>query len=211
LFIFKLLTEYWLIFNELVMATRHIIGLTGGIATGKTTIATAIADHYGLTILDADLYAREAVAIGSPILASIADRYGSDLLCNDGSLNRSRLGRIIFANTADRLWLEAQIHPFVHQRFQQDLPSASNPLIYVVPLLFETDAITLVQEAWVVWCSPEEQLARLMQRDALDRNAAQQRIAAQMPLDIKCDRADLVLDNSGDRDRWREQVRDRLG
>lgn len=193
------------------MVTRHIIGLTGGIATGKTTIAKAIADHYGLTILDADLYAREAVAVGSPILAAIADRYGQDLLYEDKSLNRPRLGDIIFSNTTERLWLESQIHPFIHQRFQHDQPSASNPLIYVVPLLFETDAINVVNEVWVVWCSPKEQLARLMQRDSLDRDAAQQRIAAQMPLKIKCDRADLVLDNSGDRDRWQEQVRDRLG
>jgi dephospho-CoA kinase len=194
-----------------MMVLQHIIGLTGGIATGKTTIANAIQHHYGLTILDADHYAREAVAIGSPILAAIVDRYGQDLLRDDGSLNRSQLGQIIFANTTDRLWLEAQIHPFVHQRFQEDLPSASNPVIYVVPLLFETDAIARVQETWVVWCSPKEQLKRLMQRNSLDEDTAQQRIQAQMPLDLKCDRADLVLDNSGDQERWREQVRDRLG
>ncbi|TAF51850.1 MAG: dephospho-CoA kinase [Oscillatoriales cyanobacterium] len=190
---------------------QHVIGLTGGIATGKTTIANAIHHHYGLTILDADRYAQEAVALGSPILATIADHYGPDLLQDDGNLNRRQLGQIIFANSTERLWLEAQIHPWVRQRFQEDLPSASNPVIYVVPLLFETDAIALVQETWVVWCSPEEQLKRLMQRNNFDEATARQRILAQMPLELKCDRADLVLDNSGDRERWREQVRDRLG
>jgi dephospho-CoA kinase len=193
------------------MTRQHIIGLTGGIATGKTTITNTIAEHYDLTILDADIYAREAVAIGSPILATIVDRYGFGILRDDGSLDRSSLGNIIFTNEVERHWLEAQIHPFVRQRFQQDQANASNPLIYVVPLLFETDAISLVDEIWVVWCPPEEQIARLMKRDRMNREAAQQRIAAQMPLKTKCDRADLVLDNAGDRDRWREQVRDRLG
>lgn len=190
---------------------QHVIGLTGGIATGKTTIAQTIAQDYDLTILDADCYAREAVAVGSPILTKIIDRYGSNLLVADGSLNRTRLGQIIFANDVERHWLEAQIHPFVRQRFEDDRPSASDPLIYVVPLLFETNAITLVDETWVVWCPPEEQIARLMKRDRIDEEAARQRIAAQWPLQVKCDRADLVLDNGGDRHHWREQVRNRLG
>jgi len=193
------------------MVQQRVIGLTGGIATGKTTIAHTIARDYNLTILDADFYAREAVAVGSPILETIAERYGSNILCDDGNLNRSHLGQIVFANDTERHWLEAQIHPFVQQRFQYDRPSASNPLIYVVPLLFETDAISLVDETWVVWCPPEEQMARLMKRDRINQDAAQQRIAAQLPLKVKCDRADLVLDNAGDRDRWREQLRNRLG
>jgi len=189
----------------------HVIGLTGGIATGKTTVANAIAATYGLTILDADLYAREAVAVGSPILGAIADRYGSQLLRDDGSLDRPQLGAIVFADAAERRWLESQIHPFVRRCFERDVVTASDPALYVVPLLFETDAIDRVDAAWVVWCRPDEQRDRLMRRDGLDRNAAERRIAAQMPLAEKCDRADLVLDNSGTGDRWREVLRDRLG
>ncbi|MGD1901988.1 MAG: dephospho-CoA kinase [Geitlerinemataceae cyanobacterium] len=192
-------------------ARKHVIGLTGGIATGKTTVANTISAAYGLTILDADLYAREAVAIDSPILAAIADRYGAQILKPDGSLDRPQLGKIVFANEAERRWLESQIHPFVRRCCDRDLATASDPALYVVPLLFETDAIERVDEAWVVWCEPDEQLERLMQRDGLDLDTARQRIIAQMPLTEKCDRADLVLDNSGTGDRWQEVVRDRLG
>ena len=95
---------------------QRIIGLTGGIATGKTTVSNYLAKNYDLPVFDADIYAREAVQLGSPILGSIASRYGSSILLADGSLNRQQLGNIIFNNPSDRQWLEQQIHPYVRQR-----------------------------------------------------------------------------------------------
>ena len=182
------------------------IGLTGGIATGKTAISNYLADTYKFPILDADIYAREAVHPGSPILNSIVERYGADILLLDGSLNRSELGNIIFCNPAERQWLEQQIHPDVRRRFVEGTQSciaalsqvSQNTLTFVlvVPLLFEAQMTDLCTEIWVVYCSPEVQLERLMQRDGLSGDRASARINAQMPIAQKCQKADVVLDNS---------------
>ncbi|NEP21845.1 dephospho-CoA kinase [Moorena sp. SIO3I6] len=103
------------------MNQKRIIGLTGGIATGKTTVSNYLADTYRLPILDADIYAREAVQPDSPILKQIYQRYGLQVQHSDGTLNRKRLGEIIFSNPAERQWLEQQIHPYVRDRFQSEL------------------------------------------------------------------------------------------
>jgi dephospho-CoA kinase len=193
-----------------------IIGLTGGIASGKSTVATYLETHYHLQILDADQYARTAVNLGSPILAKIVERWGASILLPDGSLNRSRLGEIIFQNLDDRQWLEAQIHPFVQQCFQEDLDKLKklkNPprkIVYVVPLLLETEAVHWVDEVWVVWCTPEQQLQRLMSRDRLHQAAAQARINAQLPLTQKCQQANLILDNSGIPEIWQTQLQNKF-
>lgn len=218
------------------------IGLTGGIATGKTAISNYLADTYGFPILDADIYAREAVHPGSPILDSIVERYGAVILLPDGNLNRPELGNIIFCNPAERQWLEQQIHPYVRRRLVEETQSyiaALNlvssdtdelgtktqesgfwegdrelepsmvekkpgfcaqtdrlTLVLVVPLLFEANMTDLCTEIWVVYCSPEVQLQRLMHRDGLSDDRANARINAQMPLANKCQQADVVLDNS---------------
>ncbi|PSB13401.1 dephospho-CoA kinase [filamentous cyanobacterium Phorm 46] len=182
------------------------IGLTGGIATGKTAISNYLADTYGFPILDADIYAREAVHLDSPILDSIVKRYGTGILLPDGNLNRPELGNIIFCNPAERQWLEQQIHPYVRRRFVEETQSCiaalsqvsqnTLTLVLAVPLLFEANMTDLCTEIWVVYCSPEVQLQRLMQRDGLNCDRASARINAQMPLAQKCQKADLVLDNS---------------
>jgi dephospho-CoA kinase len=121
------------------MPKLRIIGLTGGIATGKTTVAEYLASAYALPILDADIYAREAVQPGSPILVNIVDRFGSEILLPDARLNRSQLGEIIFSDPTERRWLESQIHPYVRDRLQAEQQAlAQHPiLVMVVPLLFE--------------------------------------------------------------------------
>ncbi len=192
------------------------IGLTGGIATGKTAISNYLADAYKFPILDADIYAREAVHPGSPILDSIVERYGADILLPDGSLNRSELGNIIFCNPAERKWLEQQIHPYVRRRFVEGIQSCiagssqvsqnTLTLVLVVPLLFEAQMTDLCTEIWVVYCSPQVQLERLMQRDGLSGDRASARINAQMPLAQKCQKADFVLDNSSTLDSLLLQV-----
>ncbi|KGF73221.1 dephospho-CoA kinase [Neosynechococcus sphagnicola sy1] len=176
------------------------IGLTGGIATGKTTVANYLATHHQLPILDADDYAREAVALGSGILARIVDRYGSEILCADGQLHRQRLGAIVFNHATERQWLEQQIHPFVRHRLVQErqaFPAAQFPcLVLVIPLLFEAQMMDLVTEIWVVFCTPAQQLERLCHRNQLTPAQAQARIHSQWPLTEKIARAHVVLDNS---------------
>lgn len=188
-------------------ATKRIIGLTGGIATGKTTVANYLASAYNLPILDADIYARDAVSISSPILAAIAQRYGEQVLLADGNLNRQQLGEIIFNHPQERIWVEQLIHPYVGDRFRKSIAASSAPtLVLVVPLLFEAGMTNLVTEIWVVRCSEEQQLQRLIQRNHLTREQAQARIESQLPLEEKVTRADIVLNNTSSLEALLEQV-----
>ncbi|MDZ7958462.1 MAG: dephospho-CoA kinase [Aulosira sp. DedQUE10] len=176
--------------------TKRIIGLTGGIATGKTTVANYLASAYNLPILDADVYAREAVSVGSLILSAIAQRYGTEILLPDGNLNRQNLGEIIFYRPEERNWVESLIHPYVSDRFLHEIAESSAPtLVLVIPLLFEAQMTNLVTEIWVVYCSKSQQMQRLIQRNHLNKEQAQARILSQMPIEEKVALADNVLDN----------------
>ncbi|HLO88446.1 MAG TPA: dephospho-CoA kinase [Nostocaceae cyanobacterium] len=187
--------------------TKRLIGLTGGIATGKSTVANYLAAAYNLPILDADIYARDAVAKGSAILEAIARRYGTEILQPDGSLNRAKLGEIIFPHPEEKNWLESLIHPYVRDRFHQVLTTSSAPtLVLVIPLLFEAKLENLVTEIWVVYCSPQQQQQRLMQRNNLTYEQALTRINSQLPLVEKVDRADVVLDNSSTLESLTQQI-----
>jgi dephospho-CoA kinase len=179
---------------------QRIIGLTGGIATGKSTVSDYLQHQHQLPVLDADLYARQAVEPGSPILAAIAQRYGPDLLRPDGSLRRDRLGEIIFAQAEERRWLEAQTHPFVRQRFAAAMAelSAAPTVVQAIPLLFEAGLTGQVSEVWVVVCSAAQQRQRLIARSGLTSAQAQARIDSQWPLADKAAQANVVLDNSAD-------------
>ncbi|AFZ01186.1 dephospho-CoA kinase [Calothrix sp. PCC 6303] len=176
---------------------KRLIGLTGGIATGKSTVAKYLAEIYNLPILDADIYAREAVNQGSLILTQIAERYGSEILLPNDNLDREKLGEIIFKNKLERQWLESKIHPYVRERFNQEIQkSPQETLVLVIPLLFEAKITNLVTEIWVVSCSESQQLQRLINRNKLTPEQAQARISSQMPLTEKIALADVVLDNS---------------
>lgn len=186
---------------------KRVIGLTGGIATGKTTVANYLADAYNLPILDADIYAREAVAVNSPLLEQIVKRYGEQILLEDGSLNREKLGEIIFHQHQERLWVDNLIHPYVGDRLALGIKESSvETLAVVVPLLFEAGMTDLVTEIWVVTCSEKQQLERLMQRNQLTLEQAQARISSQMPLAQKKKKADIVLDNSSNVEKLLQQV-----
>jgi dephospho-CoA kinase len=187
--------------------TKRIIGLTGGIATGKTTVANYLASAYNLPIFDADIYARDAVAVGSPILNAIAQRYGREILLPDGNLNRQKLGEIIFLRQDERNWVENVIHPYVGDRFMQAIAESSAPiLVLVIPLLFEANLTNLMTEIWVVYCSESQQLQRLIQRNHLTPEQAQARIDSQLPIAEKAARADVVLDNSSSVESLMQQV-----
>lgn len=190
------------------MTQRRIIGLTGGIASGKSTVADYLANRYSLPVLDADVYARQAVGPGSGILGAIGDRYGAEMLLPDGNLNRHRLGQIIFHNAAEKAWLEQQIHPFVRAQFQktaEKLP-LTQTLVYAIPLLFEAKLTHLASEIWVVFCNPLQQKERLMKRSQLSAEDAQARINAQIDLAEKCKQANCVLDNSASKEQMFAQI-----
>jgi dephospho-CoA kinase len=175
-----------------------VIGLTGGIATGKSTVSDYLAQQYHWPVFDADIYARAAVLPGTAGLAAIVDRYGSEVLLADDTLNRTKLGEIVFTYAHERQWLESIIHPYVRQCFAQDLSEIiDNTAVAVIPLLFEANLQQMASEVWVVTCSPQQQLDRLRTRNRLTLEQAQARIKSQMPLAAKVRLADVVLDNSG--------------
>ena len=179
--------------------SRRIIGLTGGIACGKSTVSHYLENIYKIPVLDADIYAREAVEKGSAILERILARYGRKVKTEDNSLNRQQLGEIIFNNPEEKIWLESQIHPYVRECFKRHLEQLEAPIVvFSIPLLFEAKLTYLVTEIWVVSCGFEQQIERLMTRNNLSREQAIARINNQMPLAEKIALADIVLDNSGD-------------
>jgi dephospho-CoA kinase len=186
----------------------RLIGITGGIGTGKSTVTNYLHTRYHLPIWDADLYARSAVAIGSPILQAISQRYPTGILQSDGTLDRRRLGEIIFNDLSERQWLDTQIHPYVRHCFETEIsqlaPDAS--AVLVIPLLFEAQMTDLVTEIWVVSCDRSTQLHRIMTRDRLDQTAAQMRIDSQMSLSDKIAIADVTLDNSSNITNLEQQI-----
>jgi dephospho-CoA kinase len=181
-------------------SAARVIGLTGGVGMGKTTVSNYLKEKHGLPVLDADIYAREAVAPDSPILAKILGRYGADILLSTGALDRPRLGEIIFNNASERQWLEQQIHPYVRHRIEAELQTlvaqGCMTVVLVIPLLFEAHMTDLVSEIWVVRALADQQIERLRQRDRLNLEQVQARINSQMPIEVKIAQADVVLDNS---------------
>jgi len=179
--------------------SRRIIGLTGGIACGKSTVSHYLENIYKIPVLDADIYAREAVEKGSEILERILARYGRKVKTEDNSLNRQQLGEIIFNNPQEKIWLESQIHPYVRECFKRHLEQLEASIVVCsIPLLLEAKLTYLATEIWVVSCSFDQQIQRLMTRNNLTREQAIARINNQMPLAEKIALADIVLDNSRD-------------
>jgi dephospho-CoA kinase len=177
---------------------------------GKTAVSDCLKTVHHLPVLDADLFAREAVEPGSSVLTEIVERYGTSVILPTGELDRRRLGEIIFSSTAERLWLEQRIHPFVRDRIEAELhtllPSAHPTVVLVIPLLFEARMTDLVTEIWVVYSSNEQQRERLQQRDCLDLEQIQARINSQMAIEKKIRQADIVLDNSSTLEALFQQV-----
>jgi dephospho-CoA kinase len=180
----------------MVNIPKRRIGLTGGIGTGKTTVSNYLVRAYHLPVLDADIYARDAVKAGSPILTDIFNRYGNKVKLPDESLNRSALGEIIFNNPEEKVWLESKIHPYVRDRFTAKLQELKvDTVVLAIPLLFEAKMTDLVTEIWVVSCDRQEQIRRLTERDRLTEAQARARIESQLPLKEKVAMADVVLNN----------------
>jgi len=194
------------------------IGLTGGIASGKSSVARLLAQDHGLPLLDADVESRLALAPGSPAARAVVERFGTAVLAPDTApaaavLNRAALGQIVFHDRQQLTWLEQLVHPIVRSQMAQQLQTlaAAPVVVLVVPLLFETGLQDQCSEVWLVDCDPQQQLARLMARDGLSAGDAQARIDAQWPLARKRPLAQVVLDNRGHPDALRPQVIQALG
>ena len=181
------------------MAQRRI-GLTGGIATGKSSAARLLEQHHGLPVLDADLYARQALEPGQPATEAVLERFGPGVVSSGGVVDRRALGAIVFNNQDERRWLEQLVHPIVRQRFDQELVQLdTNPaVVLMIPLLFESGLEALCSETWLVDCDESQQLQRLMARDQLNEAEAQARMNAQWPLARKRPLADVLISNRGD-------------
>lgn len=182
------------------------VGLTGGIASGKSTVANLFA-ALGASIVDTDLLAREVVAPGSPLLPQIAAHFGADLLQKDGSLDRAALRARVFADPAERQWLEQITHPAIRTLTDQRCDSATGPYVIVaIPLLVETRGAQRFDRVLVVDCDPALQLARLQARDGSTREEAARILAAQASREQRLAVADDVIRNDGDIAALRDQV-----
>ena len=174
-----------------------IIGLTGGIATGKSTVSKMLSQR-GYPIIDADAIVHELQTVGSPLLTQIAKIFGTTIIDKDGNLNRGKLGKLIFNNAEARAKLDAIIHPAVRAEFERRIKLLEVDVLFLdVPLLFEAGFDDMTDVNLVISASEKVQLMRLQQRDGLTKQEAQARICSQMQMDEKVARADFVIDNSG--------------
>jgi dephospho-CoA kinase len=185
------------------------IALTGGIATGKSHVRARF-NAQGIPTIDADVVAREVVAPGTPRLAAIAARFGRDVLLEDGTLDRRALGAIIFGDAGARRDLEQIVHPAVRTRidawFSALDPAVHHWAIADIPLLYETGRDRDFDQVVVVACEPETQVQRVMQRDGLSEADARRRLAAQLPIGEKVQRADYVIRTDGSYEETDRQV-----
>lgn len=177
-----------------------IIGLTGSIATGKSTVSRMLKEK-GYPIVDADEISRLVVEPGSPVLTSIAEAFGTDVLLSDGSLNREKLGSLIFNDKDKREKLNGIIHPAVRAEMirqkEEWLEKGANTIIMDIPLLFESKLHSYVDKIIVVSAAPAIQRERLMARNGYSAEEADARINSQLPIAVKENGADAVIDNNG--------------
>lgn len=189
-----------------------LVGLTGGMATGKSTVSALFA-HLGARIIDADLLARDVVAPGQRAHAEIVQAFGPEVLQDDGYLDRKRLGAIVFADADKRKRLEEITHPAIRVRQQRILSvyeeeAFEGVVIWDAALLLESGSATGMDRVVVVFADPATELSRLMARDGLGEEEARRRIASQMPVAEKAKLADYVIDNSGSRAETERRVRE---
>jgi len=175
-----------------------VVGLTGGIGSGKSTVARLFGAR-GVHWVDADDVAREVVEPGTPALERIAEHFGPKILLPDGGLDRAALRRIVFDAPEERAWLEGLLHPVIREELMRQLRPVNYSLPYVLlvsPLLLETDQHELVEKVVVVDVPVDVQIQRTMARDTNDREQVERIIAAQMPREQRLQKADDVVDNN---------------
>ncbi len=185
------------------------IGLTGGIASGKSTVG-AMLRQMGAVVIDTDWIAHEVTAPGSGALMEMSRRYGTDIVKEDGSLRRDAVGKIVFSDPVEKKWLEALLHPLIRAEAEKQAQAAfeagQRVVVLDVPLLFESGWNGKVDEIWTVYTPQAIQEVRLQRRDGYTDSEIADRLASQWPIDEKAKRADVVIDNTGLPESTRRQV-----
>ena len=189
------------------------IGITGGIASGKTLIGNFLFQTKQWPILDADLYAHEALKAENPISKKILLRYGNKIIQNSNNsnelINRKALAKIVFQHDSEKKWLEENIHPFVDKRIKEDLEKTKKEsvIILIIPLLFEKNYTNFCSEICYVDCTRNMQLKRLQSRDKFSLEEASRRIDSQWDNSFKKQFADHIITNSRNNETWKTQLK----
>ncbi|RNB83863.1 dephospho-CoA kinase [Brevibacillus nitrificans] len=190
-----------------------ILGLTGGIATGKSTV-TGMLRERGIPVIDADQIAREVVEPGKPAYEAIVRHFGREILLEDGQIDRKKLGEVVFSDETERQKLNAIVHPEVRRVMREEAEAAeaggADIVFMDIPLLFESKLQHMVEKIAVVYAPADMQLARMIERDELEEEQAQKRLRAQFPIDQKKSEADFLIDNSASREETVKQVEQML-
>lgn len=175
--------------------SRYVVGVTGGIGSGKTTVTNAFMEH-GIDVVDADVIARDVVAPGSAALAQIREHFGADILLSDGSLNRAELRQRIFADNAQKEWLNQLLHPLIRQRIEAQLKAATSPYcILSAPLLLENNLNRLCDRVLVVDVSEDTQVQRTTRRDNTSEEQVRAIMDAQLERQARFSAADDIITN----------------
>tara|TARA_Y100001968_G_C19372037_1_gene725602 strand:+ start:405 stop:1004 length:600 start_codon:yes stop_codon:yes gene_type:complete len=188
------------------------IGITGGIASGKSSVGRFLYEVKGLPILDADIYAREELENNTDCIDKILRRYSHkeniSIRNQPLKINREKLAEIIFHDIKERKWLEELIHPNVRIRLESELKKHQDKpiVILVIPLLFEAKFEDLCNEVWVIYCEIEQQYERLMARNKIDRHKAKKIIESQFSIKEKARRANIIIDNRGMMNSWINEI-----
>jgi|SRR5471030_469545 dephospho-CoA kinase len=175
----------------------YIVALTGGIGSGKSTVADSFARH-GVSIIDADIIARQVVEPGEPALDALAQHFGQQIIEPEGSLNRAALRECIFSEPAEKEWVNQLLHPLIHAKTKQLFAAAKTPyVLWVVPLLVENGLQSQANRVLVVDVDEHTQLTRTMQRDGITRQQAEKILSAQASRQQRLACADDIIDNNG--------------
>lgn len=186
------------------------LGLTGGIACGKSTVSDILVRH-GAALVDADVIARQVVAPGQPALQELVNQFGTAILTPDGVLHRKRLAELIFQHPEQRKVVESILHPPIRLQMKSQIKEIEGNyphqlIVVVIPLLYESNLSPIADEVMVVYIPEALQRERLMARDQLSFEQADQRIRAQMSIEIKKQKADVVIDNQGSLSQTQSQI-----
>lgn len=180
-----------------LVMSNYIVGVTGGIGSGKTTVTNAFSE-LGIDVIDADVIAREVVEPGSEALAIIAEHFGNEILLDDGSLDRARLRELVFSNEANKAWLNQLLHPRIRSAIESQLDAATSPYALLsAPLLLENKLTYLTDRVLVIDVTEDTQLARTATRDGNSEAQIKAIMAAQMNRSQRLEAADDVLNNDG--------------
>lgn len=192
-----------------MFVVTKVIGITGGIASGKSTVVTMLKEM-NFPIIDADVIAREVVEVGEEAYGKIVEHFGPNILLENQTINRAKLGEIVFNNEKERLALNAIVHPAVRKRMNEKkekwIAAGERAIFLDIPLLFESKLTHMVEKVLLIYVDEETQVKRLVERNNFTQEQARSRIASQMPLKEKKTLSDAIIDNNGSVENTQNQL-----